>query len=363
MVFLKENNLSNEDFCSSIYGKSILITGAGTIGAQLAMTVAELKPKALIIVDNCEFNLFLLKGKLIEKFPTLNFSLHLISVTDYIFLGSLIASYELDYVFHTASFKHVSLLQNQIKSAFLNNVIGAVNIINACRKAGVKKVIITSTDKAVYPSSIMGLSKRIAEIYSISCYKGANLAVINVRFGNVYGSSGSVKNIFENQINMGGPVTVTHPDVTRYFMSLNDSNYLLLSSLCEGKSGDLFLYDMGEPIKIKDLAKIMIKRKGLILNKDIKIVYTGLTEGEKLHEELFYPYERPVKTSYGKVLQISCDLIEGEFEEKIKSLDKNKALCMSDEELRNSLLSICKDVDNHYERLEKIKNVQKNSNS
>lgn len=278
-------------------GKNILVTGAGgSIGSELARQLYQLKPSMLIMLDVSEYALYTI-GQDLEKLSTEDSDTQLVpilgSVQNEKLLDSLFKKYNIHTVYHAAAYKHVPMVENNISQGFLNNVIGTWNVAKTCQKYTVEKMILVSTDKAVRPTNFMGASKRMAELVLQAMaqeYKDFHCGI--VRFGNVLGSSGSVVPLFKEQIRLGGPITVTHPEVIRYFMTIPESAQLVIQAGAMGSSADVYVLDMGDPVKISDLAKEMVRLSGLTLvdedtpDGDIEIEYTGLRPGEKLYEEL-----------------------------------------------------------------------------
>ena len=289
---------------SSIVDRVVLVTGGGgSIGSELCMQIAKLSPKLLIAIDNCEYNLFSLEQEILSKYSNLDFKGHLIDIKDKASLDFVFSKYNPEIVFHAAAYKHVPLLQYQIREAVHNNILGTFYLVQTVVKFNVQKFVLVSTDKAVNPTNYMGATKRIAEI--ICQYYNVNhlfTKFVIVRFGNVLGSAGSVVPIFRKQIENGGPVTVTHPKITRFFMTIPEAASLILQAFVIGKGGEIFVLDMGEPVKIRYLAEQMIKLSGKELDQDISIEYTGLRPGEKLFEELFHESETLIATSHNKIL-------------------------------------------------------------
>ncbi len=222
-------------------------------------------------------------------------------VSDQDGVRKVVETYKPNIVFHAAAYKHVPLLEKQIRCAMRNNVLGTKVLAEEAVKAGVEKFIMVSTDKAVRPTNIMGATKRIAEVFCQNFNRYSTTQFITVRFGNVLGSAGSVVPLFKKQLKKGGPITVTHPEVTRYFMTIVEAAQLILQATSLGKGGEIFVLDMGNPIKIQYLAEQIIQLAGKVVGKDIDIVYTGLRPGEKLHEELFHESEALLPTTYSKI--------------------------------------------------------------
>ena len=272
-------DLDKELIGNFIKNKVILITGAGgSIGSEISRQCAKFGAKKLILLDHSEFNLYTIAEELSNFEPILVMQ----SVVNKDFLDLTFEKYKPQIVIHAAAYKHVPLVEDNIPEAILNNVIGTKNSIDCAIKHNVEKFVLISTDKAVRPTNVMGTTKRICELYAQNV-KPRNTEIVAVRFGNVLGSSGSVIPKFKVQISKDGPITVTHPDITRYFMLIPEACELVLQAASIGKGGEIFILDMGEPIKIVDLAKKMIELSG---KDNIKIEFTGLRPGEKLFEEL-----------------------------------------------------------------------------
>ncbi|QOR61798.1 polysaccharide biosynthesis protein [Sulfurovum sp. ST-21] len=277
---------------SFIRGKSILITGAGgSIGSEITKQCQHFGAKALTLVDNSEFNLYQI-GEEVKSA-----SLKLVSVTDRESLETLFQDILPDIVIHAAAYKHVPICEENQASAVFNNVLGSKNVIDVSIACGVQKVVLISTDKAVRPTNVMGATKRVTELYA-SNVDAEETEIVAVRFGNVLGSSGSVIPKFKQQIEKGGPVTVTHPEITRYFMLIPEACQLVLQAAAMAKGGELFILDMGEPVKIVDLARQMVRLYGK--EDEVEIVFTGLRPGEKLYEELLLD-ESEQKTKYSSI--------------------------------------------------------------
>ena len=269
-------------------GKRILVTGAaGSIGAEIVTQLLPFGPAELLLLDAAETPLFHLKNQLGAQYLG-KVSYHVASVLDHQYLERLFQDPAgIDVVFHAAAYKHVFMMEQQPQAAILNNILGTKQLIDLSIAHQVAQLVLVSTDKAVNPSNVMGASKRIAELYLAACMeKAGQTKLITTRFGNVLGSNGSVVPIFSAQIAAGGPVTVTHPEITRYFMTIPEACQLVLEAGAIGGGGEVFVFDMGDPVKIKDLAVNMIRLSGLVEDQDIKIEYSGLRPGEKLYEEL-----------------------------------------------------------------------------
>ena len=286
-----------------ITNKVVMVTGGGgSIGSELCRQIANLNPKELIIFERSEFNLY----KIQEELASFNskFKVHGIlgDVCDAIKIDRTFAEYNPEIVFHAAAYKHVPMLENQAREAVRNNVLGTVNTAVAAVQHNVDKFVFISTDKAVNPANVLGATKRLAELCCQSKNRKTGTKFIIVRFGNVLGSDGSVVPLFQRQIKDGGPVTVTHPEITRYFMTIPESCQLIMQAASMGEGGEIYVLDMGKPVKILYLAEQMIKLSGTDAEKAIEIQITGLRPGEKLTEELFYENEMLTSTSHNKIL-------------------------------------------------------------
>lgn len=304
----------------------IMITGGGgSIGSELCKQLSNLGIGELIIFEKGEFNLYRIQSYLIQHAPDLTLTGILGDVTDENAVNHAFEKYQPNIVFHAAAYKHVPLLQNQVCEAVKNNVLGTEIVGKAALRHGVEKFVLISTDKAVNPTSVMGTTKRAAELICQSLQKSTGTKFLTVRFGNVLDSAGSVVPLFKNQIQAGGPVTVTHPDVTRYFMTIPEACQLIMQAAAVGVGGEVFVLDMGEPVKINYLAEQMIRLSGKKPGEDIDIIHIGLKKGEKLHEELFYREENAKPTKYPKLLLARSNM-----------KDTQKSLCKKLEELKQS---------------------------
>lgn len=305
-----------------VKGRRIAVTGAGgSIGAELCRQLAPYKPEQLSLIDQSEFLLYSIENELRGSFPDLPFESHLADVKDIARIENLLRSCKPEIILHAAAYKHVPILEANPREAVLNNIGGTLNTARAAVNSGVKKFVFVSTDKAVKPVSILGASKRAAEIICQALQKTtSDTDFITVRFGNALGSTGSVVNLFEEQIRKGGPVTVTHADVTRYFMLVSEASKLVLLAAAIGNPGEIYILDMGDPIKIMDLAKAMIRLSGNVPGKDIKIEVTGLRPGEKLHEELLAESEQMLPTSHPKIFRVKSASPPTQFEKQIDDL-------------------------------------------
>ncbi len=296
-------NLDGGRIKSVLGRKIILVTGAGgSIGSELCRQIASFKPDQLVLVENSEYNLYAIEMELVHHFEGLAIAAHLCDIRDARSVDKVFDLYRPDVVFHAAAYKHVPLLEHQLREAVRNNILGTINVAQAANRFDTKQYVMISTDKVVNPSNIMGCTKRAAEIYCQNLNHHSNTRYSTVRFGNVLGSAGSVVPLFRKQIQHGGPVTVTHPDMERFFMTIPEACQLITQASVLGEGGEIFVLDMGDPIRIQYLAEQMIKLSGKMPGEDIEIVYTGLRPGEKLYEELFHEQEALVLTDHEKVL-------------------------------------------------------------
>ena len=286
-----------------IKGKVVLVTGAaGSIGSEMVRQITRFHPKKVILFDIAETPLYDLELELKECLQFFDFETVIGSVTNEYRVNKLFEVFHPQVVFHAAAYKHVPMMENNPTEAVFNNVAGTKLVADISIKFRVEKFVMISTDKAVNPTNIMGASKRIAEIYTQSLNYTSRTKFITTRFGNVLGSNGSVIPRFKKQIENGGPITITHPDIIRYFMTIPEACQLVLEAGAMGQGGEIFIFDMGKPVKILDLAKKMIKLSGLTYGKDIQINFTGLRPGEKLYEELLNNKENTIPTYHPKIM-------------------------------------------------------------
>jgi FlaA1/EpsC-like NDP-sugar epimerase len=298
-----EIKLDIEKISKELIGKRILISGAaGSIGSEMVRQVAKFSPSKLILVDQAESPLYHIELELTDSYKNLDFEVIICDITNEIRMRKIFETVKPEIIYHAAAYKHVPMMENNPVEAIINNVEGTKLISDLSVEYKSEKFVMISTDKAVNPTSIMGASKRIAEIYTQSLNKLGVTKFITTRFGNVLGSNGSVIPLFREQIEKGGPVTITHPDVTRYFMTIPEACQLVLEAGMIGQGGEIFIFDMGKSVKILDLAKKMIKLSRLELGKDIQIVFTGLRPGEKLYEELLNTNENTLPTHHPQIM-------------------------------------------------------------
>jgi FlaA1/EpsC-like NDP-sugar epimerase len=283
--------------------KIILVTGAGgSIGSEMCRQLCNFNPKLLLLVEQAENPLFYIEQELRQKFPAVSMKTLICDITDRTRVRGIFEKYKPQVVIHAAAHKHVPLMELNPGEAVKNNVIGTQNVADAADQFGTTSLVMISTDKAVNPTSIMGSSKRIAEMYIQDLSRTSKTHFVTVRFGNVLGSDGSVVPIFKKQIAQGGPVTITHPEMKRYFMTIPEASQLVLQAASMGKGGEIFVLDMGEPVKIVDLARELITLSGFRPGEDIEMVFTGPRPGEKLFEELSIEGEDMLRTSHPKIL-------------------------------------------------------------
>ncbi|MGJ1445041.1 polysaccharide biosynthesis protein [Sphingobacterium spiritivorum] len=294
--------LDNPAIQHEMYGKVILVTGAaGSIGSELARQISLQNYDQLILIDQAESAIYDVQQTLLATHPE---RVHYIvgNVRDRLFMEEIFAQFRPDLVFHVAAYKHVPLMEQNPYEAILTNVIGTRNVADMAVKYKAKKFVMVSTDKAINPTNVMGATKRAAEIYVNSCQQQLQTAFIVTRFGNVLGSNGSVIPLFERQMEAGGPLTLTHPDITRYFMTIPEACQLVQEAGVMGKGGEIFVFDMGKSVKIIELAKRMIRLKGYRYPEDIDIKITGLRPGEKIYEELLANNENTIRTHHEKIM-------------------------------------------------------------
>ena len=323
-----------ESIMSYVKDQKVMVTGGGgSIGSELCRQIADDQPKQLIIIDNYENAAYELQMELGRKHPELDVIVLIVSVQNRRKIREIFEQYKPDLVFHAAAHKHVPLMEYSPCEAIKNNVFGTMNVASEANRSGVKRMVLISTDKAVRPTNIMGASKRICEMVIQTYNQRSKTEYVAVRFGNVLGSNGSVVPLFKQQIREGGPVTVTHPDIIRYFMTIPEAVSLVLHAGAYAQGGEIFILDMGEPVKILDLAENMIRLSGLVPGEDIEIKFTGLRPGEKLYEELLIDDDNKKETANKRIFigqPIKID--EAEFDEKMKELEK--ATFSEDENIR-----------------------------
>lgn len=322
-----------------IADKVVLVTGGGgSIGSELCRQIAVLNPEKLIVYENSEYNLYSIEQELLDYFPNVAIQFILGDIKDSARVSWVFRTFKPEVVFHAAAYKHVPMLEDNPAEAVHNNVIGTRVVADAADKFGAERFVLISTDKAVNPTNIMGVTKRIGEVYCQNFDPHSNTRFITTRFGNVLGSAGSVVPLFQRQIENGGPVKVTHPEISRYFMTIPEAVSLILQAGAMGKGGEIFVLNMGEPVLIDNLAKQMIQLSGLKVGEDIEIVYTGLRPGEKLFEELLHEGETLQDTDHAKLFLARSRQVE--WEQLICQLDElQKASVARDVKLITNILN------------------------
>ncbi|NND81958.1 MAG: polysaccharide biosynthesis protein [Gammaproteobacteria bacterium] len=309
----------------SLCDKTVLVTGAGgSIGSELCRQLASVCSAHLVLFDQSEYNLYQIEEELRERLPDAKLTSVLGDVCDVAAVRHVFEHYQPAAVFHAAAYKHVPLLEGQLREAIKNNALGTRIVADLANQHEVEKFVLISTDKAVNPSSLMGACKRVAEIYCQQLAAQSVTKYIIVRFGNVLGSAGSVVPKFQKQIKAGGPVTVTDPQMTRYFMTITEATQLILEASAMGEDGRIYVLDMGQPVLISELAEQLIRLSGKEPGEDIEIVYTGLRPGEKLHEELFHDDENITSTEYEKIHLAATRTVDAAKVERIYALLQEK---------------------------------------
>ena len=334
-------------------GRRVLVTGAGgSIGSELCRQIARLQPAHLILLDSSEFNLYSIEMELLKAYPRLKISRCLNDVVDRVAMDRIFSDSRPDVVFHAAAYKHVPMLEDQVREAARNNILGTRSMAEFADRFGCEAFVMISTDKAVNPANVMGTSKRAAEIFCQNLNQRSATRFVTVRFGNVLGSAGSVVPLFRQQIEAGGPVTVTHREITRYFMTIRESCQLILQASVMGKGGEIFVLDMGEPIKISYLAEEMIRLSGKVPGEDIDIIFTGLRPGEKLYEELFHEKEALQSTTHEKILLARYR--EFEWERLNEVMDEIKLACAEydEKQVRSLMKTLVPEWSGYHARAE-----------
>ena len=285
-----------------LLSRVVLITGAGgSIGSELCRQIAQKQPAALVFVESSEHNLYLIEMEMRQFWPQVPVHVYLGDIRDSVLINAVMQKHRPDVIFHAAAYKHVPMLEEQVRQAISNNIIGTRLMANMADKYGCSRFVLISTDKAVNPANVMGMTKRVAELYCQNMNARSKTRFVTVRFGNVLGSAGSVVPLFKTQIERGGPVTVTHPNIERFFMTIPEACALIMQAAVSGNGGEIYVLDMGEPVQIRYLAEQMILLSGKVPGNDIKIEYTGLRPGEKLYEELFHDGEILESTDHEKL--------------------------------------------------------------
>ena len=331
-------HLDQEQILYQLKGRTVLVTGAcGSIGSELVWQIVKYAPKKLILIDQAETPLYELQLGLRDSDIDIDYRIIVADICNYAKIETILETYRPDIIYHAAAYKHVPLMEENPSEAVITNIGGTKNLADLSVKYGVKKFVFISTDKAVNPTNVMGASKRVAEIYvqSLNMHHQKSDPVghtrfITTRFGNVLGSNGSVIPRFRRQLEVGGPITVTHPEISRYFMTIPEACQLILEAGMMGKGGEIFIFDMGESVKIADLARKMISLSGFVAGKDIQIVYTGLRPGEKIKEELLNTKEKTLPTYHSKIM--IGKVREYPFSLVAKEIDELIALVREDED-------------------------------
>ena len=337
LMFRDTISIDNPSVIKNFAERTVLVTGAaGSIGSEIVNQIAKFNPYRIVIADQAETPLNTIQLKMAAAFPQITCEYELVDVTNTKEIQSVFEKYKPEIVFHAAAYKHVPVLENNFMQAIKVNVFGTKNVLDAALKFGTNRFVFVSTDKAVNPTNIMGASKRLAEILVQSTFyqqkSAEKLQIIITRFGNVLGSNGSVVNLFEEQIKNGGPITVTHPEINRFFMTIPEACKLVLEAGAMGAGGEIFVFDMGKPILIRELAEKMIRLSGKEPYKDIDIIYSGLRPGEKLYEELLSDSSKTLPTYHSKILiaqdPVPCFENVSEFLVKLKdnSFETKEAL-------------------------------------
>jgi FlaA1/EpsC-like NDP-sugar epimerase len=348
--------LDKEDIRKQLSNKVVLVTGAaGSIGSEIVRQLIRFNPKKIILLDQAESPLYDMEMELHDKYEQ-SYEIVMGDIRNKERMENVFRTFKPEIVFHSAAYKHVPMMENNPSESVLTNVFGTKIIADLSVAFKVEKFVTISTDKAVNPTNVMGASKRIAEIYTQSLNTKSTTKFITTRFGNVLGSSGSVIPRFRQQIENGGPVTITDASITRYFMTIPEACQLVLEAGAIGKGGEIFIFDMGESVKIVDLAKKMIKLSGLVLDRDIRIEYTGLRPGEKLYEELLADHENTLPTHHkqimiAKVKEYDFEVVSSAIAELIELFEgqDNKAIVKKMKELVPEYIS----KNSIYESLDK----------
>ena len=356
-------DINTENVRSILTNKVVMITGAaGSIGSEIVRQVAQYQPRVVVLLEIAESPLHDVLIDLRKEFPEQHFAQIIADVRDAHMTQEAFEEYQPDIVFHAAAYKHVPLMEEFPRQAILTNILGTKNVADMAIKYGTKRFVMISTDKAVNPTNVMGASKRIAEIYVQSLFlkesktNSNSTKFITTRFGNVLGSNGSVVPFFKKQIAEGGPVTVTHPDIIRYFMTIPEASCLVLEAATLGNGGEIFCFDMGQPVRIADLAENMIRLAGLIPGKDIKITYTGLRPGEKLFEELLNQKETTIPTKNKKILvakvrEYEFDSVSEQIQQLIAMAEEGKVFPTV--QAMKNIVPEFKSKNSVYEKLDK----------
>jgi len=337
-------SINLEEIAGFISGATILVTGAGgSIGSELCRQIARFRPARLLLLGHGENSIYNIEQELSRKFPSLARDVIIADIRDANKMLAILRRYRPQIVFHSAAHKHVPLMEQNVDEAITNNVLGTRNVVRAALAADVQRFVLISTDKAVRPTSIMGATKRIAEMIVQDAAMRSGRAFVAVRFGNVLGSRGSVVPLFREQIAAGGPITITHPEMTRFFMTIPEAVQLVIQAASLATPGQIYALDMGDPVRIVDLARDLVELSGLKLGRDIEIVYTGLRPGEKLHEELFTREEQRTATVYDKIFIAQSAPVDGERLYRMIDLLAEHAAQMDEAAIRRTLRQLVPD--------------------
>lgn len=331
-----------------VTGETVLVTGAGgSIGSELCRQIARLAPAKVVLLGHGENSIFDILTELKTGFPDVTFVPVISDVRDAARMKTIFASFRPHSVFHAAAHKHVPLMEENIVEAITNNVFGTRNVVDATLEAGSKHFVLISTDKAVRPTSVMGATKRVAEMVVQIAAMKHDRNFVSVRFGNVLGSRGSVVPTFLRQIRAGGPITVTHPEMQRYFMTIPEAVQLVLQAGVLGRGGEVFLLDMGEPIRIVDIATDLVRLSGLTVGRDIELRFTGMRPGEKLYEEMFFSAENVIATGHPKVLRARNGILPEGVLQRVDNLVRAAMHEQCDDDLRQLLRNLVPDFHPH----------------
>jgi FlaA1/EpsC-like NDP-sugar epimerase len=346
-------------------GRTVLVTGAGgSIGSELCRQIGALRPELLVLLDHAENPIFEIEGELRRRFPFLKIAPMIGDIRDENRMRRLFERFRPFAVFHAAAHKHVPLMEENVIEAVTNNVLGTRNVVSASVEFGVTHFVLISTDKAIRPTSIMGATKRLAELIVRAAAAREQRHFVAVRFGNVLGSSGSVVPTFMAQIERGGPITVTHPDMQRFFMTIPEAVQLVLQAGALGQGGELFVLDMGEPVRIADLARDLLRLSGLEEDVDIEIRYTGIRPGEKLFEEVLSKDEDVRETEHSKVIRVLADVPEERISGQIDELIRLATLVQHDEDrIRSALVALVPDFIDPEQRPTDVLEIRPKRNS
>jgi FlaA1/EpsC-like NDP-sugar epimerase len=328
-----------------VTGQVVLVTGAGgSIGSEICRQVAALEPSLLVLLDHSENQVFEITNELRELFPQIALASIIADIRDADRITGVFEKYRPHGVFHAAAHKHVPLMEENVIEAVTNNVLGTRNVVDAAAESGTSHFVLISTDKAVRPTSIMGATKRLAEVIVRRAAARTGKHFVAVRFGNVLGSRGSVVPTFLAQIKRGGPVTVTHPEMRRYFMTIPEAVQLVLQAGALGDGGELFVLDMGEPVRIADLARDLIRLSGYEEGADIELRFTGLRLGEKLYEEVLFGHEDVRETAHHKIIRALAEVPDNWLEARIDELVRAAQIQrMDDDRLRRMVVELVPD--------------------